>query len=229
MNLLLFEWKLFFRNKRLKQQLILMLIMFPLIMLQVVASPVLHESFWIKEFLFIGLLSLFAQFAAYSLNTNASFFEKQMTMPVSVLKILQTKYYFFCITTAIALILLFPSIFFGIKFFTFFSSFLFVIGFMLFGLFYCSSFSYKPFDTKATAFYNYQGLDKGNYFFPLLIMTLAFGVILLSYWLFNETVAWILKSVIGIVFIATHRIWLKFIAQKIEEKKYYRIERFRGK
>ena len=230
MNLLLFEWKLFFRNKRLKQQFILMLLVLALLSFQLTNLSLLKGYALFTEIYLIAMMGAFAQFAVYSFATNASFIEKQLTTPLSVFKILQTKYYFFCILSFIPFLAFLPSLFWGsVHFLDLFSTFLFVVGFVLFGLFYCTQFSYKPFDTKATAFYNYQGIDKGNYFFPLFIMILAFGIILLIFWLFDETTALILKSIIGIVFIATHRIWLKFIAQKIEEKKYYRIERFRGK
>ena len=230
MNLLLFEWKLFFRNKRLKQQFFLMLAIFVLFSFQFASLSLLQEYPLFVELYLIVMMSLFAQFAVYSFATNASFIEKQLTTPLSVFKILQTKYYFFCLLSLIPFVAFLSSLFWGAThLFDLFSTFLFIIGFVLFGSFYCVQFSYKPFDTKATAFYNYQGVDKGNYLYPVLVMLLAVGIILLSYWLFNKTAALILKLVIGIVFIATHKKWLKYIAQKIEEKKYYRIERFRGK
>jgi len=225
MNLLLFEWRLWFRSKRLKQMLFSMSVLALLLPLQLIS---LSLSPLFIGLLLVVLISLFTQYAPFSLAINASFVEKQLTMPLSMFRILQTKYYFFAILS------LFPLIFsLTVSFWTTFhflnilSAFVFIIGFMFFGSFYCLLFSYKPFNIKTSASYNFQGMDKGNHFFPILVLLIGAGFILLIYWLLGETVAIILKTIIGLTFIATHRTWLNFIAKKIENKKYYRLERFR--
>jgi len=230
MNLLWFEWKLLFRSKRLKHQFFTLIALFLLFSYQLTTSSLLQESPLFTEFFLIGMMSLFAQYAVAPLAINASFIEKQLTIPLSVFKILQTKYYFFCILSLIPFILFLPISFWNtIHILDLFSTYLFVIGFMLFGSFCCTLFSYKPFDIKSSGFANYQGMDKGNFLLPALPLFTGISFILLMFWLFNETVAVVLKTVIGLAFIATHKIWLNFIAKKIEEKRYYRLKRFREK
>jgi TM2 domain-containing membrane protein YozV len=58
-------------------------------------------------------------------------------------------------------------------------------------------------------------------------MIVAFGFTALFYWLFNETITLISISLIGLVFIATNRIWLGKIGKNFEKSKYYRLECFR--
>jgi len=229
-NLLLFEWNLHIRNKRLKQQFIMLIVLFLWFSFTLTTSPTMQESTLFTEVFLIAMMGIFAQFAVYSLATNASFIEKQLTTSLSVFKILQIKFYFFCILSLIPFILFLPIAFWNtIHFFDLFSTFLFVIGFMLFGSFYSVLFSYKPFDIKASSFYNYQGAEIGNFLYPVFVSLLGIGSVVLIYWQLGETVAVIFKAVVGLAFIATYKIWLNYIARKIEAKKYYRIERFRKK
>jgi len=229
-NLLLFEWKLFFRNKRLKQQFFMLIILFLWFSFMITTSPTYQDASLFLEVFLIAMMGIFAQFAVYSLATNAFFIEKQLTSPFSIFKILQIKYCFFCILSLIPFVLFLPILFSGqVHFLNLLSTFLFVVGFTLFSSFFSILFSYKPFDIKASSFYNFQGADKGNYFYPLFIMLLGIGSVVLVYWQLGETIAVIFKAVIGLAFIATHRVWLTFIARKVEAKKYYRIERFRNK
>ena len=228
-NLLLFEWNLHLRNKRLKQQFFMLIVLF-LWFSFMLTSPTMQEPTLYTEFFLIAMMSIFAQFAVAPIAINASFIEKQLTTPLSVFKIVQMKYYFFCILSLIPFLLFLPILFWNtIHFFDLFSTYLFVIGFMLFGSFYSSLFSYKPFEIKSSGFHNYQGMDKGNFLYPLFVMLLGIGSVVLIHWQFGEMAAVIFKAVVGLAFIATHKIWLAFIARKIEAKKYYRIERFRKK
>jgi len=229
-NLLLFEWNLYIRNKRLKQQFFMMIILFLWFSFMITTSPTYQDSPLLAEVFFVGMMGFFAQFGVYSLMTNASFIEKQLTTPLSIFRILQIKFYFFCILSLIPFVLFLPLLFLGkVHFLNLFSNFLFVIGFMLFSQMYCILFSYKPFDIKSSSFYNYQGTDKGNSLYPVFIMFFGIGLVVLVYWQLDEMVAVIFKAVIGLAFVATHKMWLNFIAKKIEKKKYYRIERFRKK
>ena len=229
-NLLLFEWNLYIRNKRLKQQFFMTIVLILIFSVQLTTLFLQQESPLFVEVFLIGIMSLFAQYAVLSLAVNALFIEKQLTMSLSMFKILQAKYYFFCILSLIPFVLFLPVLFSGqVHFLSFLSTFLFVIGYVLFGIFYSILFSYKPFDIKASGFYNYQGADKGNYLFPVFIMFFGIGLVVLVHWQLGEMVAVIFKAVVGLAFIATHKIWLNFIAKKIEKKKYYRIERFRKK
>jgi hypothetical protein len=188
------------------------------------------EIFVIKECFLGGFFALPASFATFAFSSGTMFIEKQVITPLSVFKILQAKYRLYCIVSIVLFILFLPSLFLErIILIQLVAAFLFSVGFVFGGLFCSSLVSYKPFDIKASYFYNYQGVDAGSYFFPILVLIVAFGFIVLLYWLFNETVTLIVMSLIGLVFIATNRIWLKKISQCFEKTKYYRLERFREK
>jgi hypothetical protein len=168
-------------------------------------------------------------FAALIFSVNASFIEKQLIAPMPIFKILQAKYRLFAIISFLLFVIFLPSMFLGVKFIELAAAFLFATGFLFFALFWTSLTSYKPFDIKATYFYNFQGFDVANYFSPILIIAIAFGLMFLFYWLFNEIITLIFMSLIGLIFISTNTIWLKKISGSFEKTKYRRLECFREK
>jgi hypothetical protein len=230
MNLIWFEWKLIVRNKRLKQMFTVSIFLLPLMVyMQLANSSSREEAFLIKEFFLWAMFALPASFASFAFSINAAFIEKQLITPVSIFEILQAKYRLFCIVSVVLFIVFLPSTVLEVKLAELIGAFLFAIGFGFFGLFCSSLVSYKPFDIKASYFYNYQGFDAVSYFFPIVVLIVASGLIVLLYWLFNETITLITMSLIGFVFIATNRIWLRKISKRFEKTKYYRLERFREK
>ncbi|GHT09541.1 hypothetical protein FACS189426_08280 [Bacteroidia bacterium] len=230
MNLILFEWKLIVRNKRLRQLFVVSALLLPLMFyIQLADSTLLKECFVIKECFLWAIFTLPANFATLAFSINASFIEKQVIAPLSIFKILQAKYRLYCITSGVLFILFLPSLFLGIKLMQLVAAFLFSVGFAFGGLFYSSLFSYKPFNIKASYFANYQGFDAGNYFFPMLMVIVALGLLSLFYWFFNEIITLTAMSLTGLVFIATNRIWLGKIGKNFEKSKYHRLECFREK
>ena len=230
MNLILFEWKLIVRNKRLKQLFIISVVLLPLmIYFQLVTSRLLKDIFLIKELFLLGVFAMPANFATLAFCINATFIEKQLIAPFPIYKTLQAKYRLFNIISVALFIFFLPGMFLGVKFVELIASFLFAIGFVYFGFFWTSLSSYKPFDIKASYFYNFQGFDAANYFFPLLVMIISCSFSALLYWLFNETITLIAMSFTGLIFIVTNRIWLEKIGNSFEKTKYRRLERFREK
>jgi hypothetical protein len=230
MNLIGFEWKLIVRNKRLKQLFIVSMLLLPsMIYMHLANSSLQKETFLLKEFFLWAMFTLSANFATFAFSINAAFIEKQVIAPLSIFKILQAKYRFFCIVAIVLFILFLPSMFLGVKLMELLAAFLFAVGFGFFGLFLTSLSSYKPFNIKGSYFLNYQGFDVGNYLSPILVMAVAWGFTSLLYYLFNEIITLISMSLIGLVFILTNRIWLGIIGKKFEKTKYRRLERFREK
>jgi len=231
MNFVLFEWKLIVRNKRLRQLFIVSILLFLLIVYMQLASSVLLKEYFVLKECFIGLIFALpaANFATMAFSINSAFIEKQLIAPVSIFKILQAKYWLFCIISGVLFIMSLPSMLLGIKFIELVVAFLFSLGVVFCGLFWTSLSSYKPFDIKASYFYNFQGLDAANYFFSILVIIVGLGITALFYWLFNETITLIAMSSIGLIFIATNKIWLKKISNSFEKTKYRRLECFREK
>jgi hypothetical protein len=197
--------------------------------MQLANEGLIKEAFLFKEFFLWAIFALPANFATFAFSTNAAFIEKQIITPLSIFQLLQAKYRLYCIISIVLFILFLPTIFLGVKIMELVAAFLFSTGFAFFGLFCSSLLSYKPFDIKASSFYNYQGVDAATYFFPILVLIVAVGFTTLFYWLFNETITLIAMSLIGLVFIATNRIWLRKISKSFEKTKYYRLECFREK
>jgi hypothetical protein len=200
-----------------------------MIYMQLANSALLKEMFLVKMFFLWILFVLPANFATIAFSVNAGFIEKQVIAPLSIFKLLQAKFRLFCIVSSMLFIIFLPSIFLGVKLMELIAAFLFALGFGFFGLFWTSLASYKSFDIKASYFINYQGFDVSNYFSPILVVIVALGFIGLFHWLFNETVTLIVMSLTGLVFIATNKIWLGFIARSFEKTRYRRLECFREK
>ena len=230
MNLLLLEWKLLTGNKRLKQQLIVSMLILPFLIFLQLAYPQVRESFFRKEnLLFLLFVCTIPNFSLIVFCINAAFIEKQVTTPLPIYKIVKAKYRLYCILSLLLFIAFLPSVYIGIKILELAGAFLFCIGFIYFGVFIFSLFTYKPFNVKSSGFFNYQGQTVGMYIYAILLVAVAYGFVALFYFMYNETVALIAMSVIGLVFIATNRIWLGFIAQRFEKTKHYRLERFNEK
>jgi len=230
MNWILFEWKLIIRNKRLRQLSIVSVLFLPFIVYtQLATSSFVKEYFLLKEFFLFAIFAVPANLATLVFSIDAIFIEKMVITRGSIFQQLQAKYRLFNIFSVVLYILFLPSTFLGIKFIEISAAFLFSTGFVFFGLFWTSLSSYKPFDIKASYFYNFQGFDVANYFFSILVLIAAFGLTALFYWLFNETATLIAMSLIGVVFIVTNKIWLKKIGTSFEKTKHHRLECFREK
>ena len=229
MNLLLLECKLLTRNKRLKQQAIVFMLFMPFIIYLQLANPVVQESFLQKEgHLFMLFVLPTANFASIVFSINALFIEKQVTVPLPISKIVKAKYKFYCTLSFLLFIAFLPSLFLGITILELAGAFLFCIGFMYFGVFIYSLFTYKPFNVKSSVYFNYQGHTVGTFVYAALLVAISYGFVFL-YRIYDETITLIIMSVVGLVFIATNRIWLGFIARRFEKTKHYRLERFNEK
>lgn len=227
MNLLLFEWKLIVRNKRLWQLFLVSTLLLPsMFYLQLVNSNSLKE-FFIKECFLWAVFLLPANLATFIFSINAWFIEKQLIAPLSIYKTVQAKYHLFAMMSILLFILFLPTMFFGIKLIELFAAFVYAIGFGFFGLFLTSLIPSKPFNISSNYFLNYQGIDLLNYLVPFLVILVSVGLMALFYWLFNETITLIAMQVIGIIFTATSNIWLKKISQRFEKTKHRRLECFR--
>lgn len=226
-----FEWQLIARNKRLKQQLIL-IAFFPLFFYSLIVSSnfIIIDYFVLRVLFIIALLSLpGTYFGLLSFSIDTLFIEKLMVSPSVLFDSLRAKYYLNCIFTFILALILLPSVFIGISFYEIISSLFFSIGFTYFVFFQSSLFSYKPMDIKSSSFYNFQGFALSTQLIPILTFALVLGLITLINCLFGESITFIVMLIIGIIFIVTHKLWLLSICRNFEKTKYYRLERFRNK
>jgi len=228
MKWILFEWKLIIRNKRLIQMFITSVLLLPFIIYtQLATSGLVKEIFLFKEFFLWAMFAMPAHFATLAFSCDAAFIEKLVITRGAIFQQLQAKYKLYAVISLALFILFLPSMFLGVKLIELAAALVFAVGFVFFGLFWTSLYSYKPFNIKASYFYNFQGIDTTNYFSPILVILVAFGFTALFYWIFNETIALIAMSLIGVVFITTNKIWLKQVSANFKKSKYRRLDRFR--
>lgn len=231
MSDILFEWKLIIRNKRLTQSFILLLIFIPFMYLSPNKAE-LFGCFLIRMCFWITLMSVIASYiGTFLFSTDASFIEKILTLPNALFRSIVSKYHL-CLIISVSIALILLPISFVTKeiiVFEIIAALFFSIGFIFFALFYFSLISYKPFDVKASNFANHQGFNAIIYFGQILTLGCSIGFIILLHQLLGETVTLIIISIIGILFLGTHKFWLRGICRGFEKTKHKRLERFREK
>ena len=230
MNKILFEWRLIIRNKRLSQMLIPMLFLtINYYLLLTPTNSILNESFIWRELYLVGLFSLGATYyGVLALGISASYIEKLMISPKPLsTTILQTKYYLYSIfSLIIALIIMLIPVH-KTNSEEIISAYLFSTGFVYYIMFQCSPLCYDPIDIKATSFYNWQGFTFTNQFFPAILLLAIMTLIAIGHWFLEKKITLIIMSIVGIIFITTHKLWIKSISKRIKKNKYRRLECFR--
>lgn len=147
----------------------------------------------------------------------------------SILTLLRAKYYFY------STLLLIPTVFMLVPVFMgkwsiemLISCYIFTIGFQYFITFQLAVYNKNtiPLNCKLTSNHSLET----NYYqilvelFTILTPATILGV---TIFLFGEKIAWIVITIIGLLFITTHRLWLNNIYNRMMKRKYENIEGFR--
>jgi uncharacterized membrane-anchored protein len=170
-----------------------------------------------------------ATYGSLIFSTEASFMDKLMISPFSVYSLLKAKYHLYCIFAMIMALICLPCVLLGIKLGEIIAVLLFCMGVMFFVSFQCARFNFKKMDIKATQYYNWQGMNFTGQLIAGIIVLLPGVMAFFMNKLFGENITLWIMSLIGLVFIATNRIWLRKISKSFEKTKYRRLECFREK
>lgn len=148
----------------------------------------------------------------------------------NILKLLQAKYYFFCIILIIPFALMFPTILAGKwSIFMLISYAVFTAGFQYFILMQMAVYNKQsvPLNTKLTA---KNGMENNYFQIVAELVTFFIPVIFVSVLqlFFSENVSYLIMFVVGGFFVITHKMWLRNIYQRMMKKKYVLLEGFRS-
>ena len=162
------------------------------------------------------------------MNYEGNYIDVLMVHKENILKLLTSKYYFFCLLLILPFLLMLPMVIVGKWDILMLVSYgIFTAGFQHFLLLQLAVYNNKaiPLNEK---FISKGGVDNNYiqtaeammvFFFPLVTISILES-------LFDNTYAWLIMMAVGLVFIATHKLWLRNIYNRLMKRKYKNMESF---
>lgn len=222
------EMKLILRNanpkKAMKSGFFTMLLVCVVIIMSDVYDSAAMTNFWgLYNFMLFGTMNLMSL-----MSYEGNYIDCLLTRRENILTLLRAKYVFYSLLLVIPFILMLPTVISGKWSLLMLVSYaIFTIGFQYFIAFHTAVYNKisLPLNTKMT---DKPGL-KTNYIQIILIaiMFIVPNVIVsLLQAMFSENTAYIITLLIGLAFIATHKIWLRNIYNRLMKHKYANLEGF---
>ncbi len=224
------EIKTNLRNKNPRKSLIMSVCIVCVFSLIVIFTDVYDAyymtNFWcLYDFIIFGAMTLVG-----IMGYEGNFIDGLMVRRENILQILRAKYLFNCIMLLLPFILLLPTVISGKWSLLMVVSYgVFTAGFQFFLFFQLAvtNRTTRPLNTK---FISKNGMENSSWqvmveLFGLLVPVIFVSVIQA---VFSDTAAYIIMLVIGIAFIATHRLWLRNIYDRFMKRRYRNMDGFRA-
>lgn len=221
------ELKSIFRNKAIRQRVIMSLTLIVILTLLISYTSIydghMMLNFWC--FYFFGLYGMSTLIKIMAPEGN--YIDLLMTNKENILSLLKAKYYFHVAILVVPLLLMIPAIIAG-KF-----SLLMVIAYFLLssGMLYFTLFQMAVYN-KQTIPLNEKITGKNNvengiqFIIQMVAMFLPLVLVSVFILLFDETTAYVALAIIGLLFTLTHPIWLRNIYKRMMSRKYENLEGF---
>lgn len=223
------EVKSIMRNKKLRKSFIsaiAVILMFSMI----ISFTSTYGSGMIFFWMFYNFSIIGAMLIVKIMGIEGNYIDGLLVHKENILALLKAKYYFYSALLILPFLLLLPTVFTG-------KSTLFeLISIMLFtaGLCYFLFFQMAVYN-KNTIPLNYNVISKGGFesnYIPMIVNIAVFLLPTISYSivysLFGDTPANMMMLIIGIIFIAIHKMWLKNIYIRMMKRKYENLDGFRS-
>ena len=219
------ELKLFLRNKTPRTQLITVLAVVVMFVLLVSGTDVYGEK--MNTFIFFYNFAIFGiSFLASVMSYEGNYIDGLMTRKEAIYHLLLAKFYLYTILMLMPLVLMIPTMIAGK------ASFMTCLAWMLFvaGPIYCILFQVAVFNKQTIPLHKKLTMRMNNDPIRNVITFVVFAVPLaLRYsldYLWDEEITNLTFIIIGVVFIATHRFWMKNIYHRFMARKYVNLEGF---
>ena len=164
------------------------------------------------------------------MSYEGNYIDCLMVRRENILSLLKAKYYVYCLLLIIPFLLMLPLVIVGKwSILMLVSMASFTAGFQYFVLFQLAVYNKQtvPLNTKFTS---KAGME--NSYAQLLAQAVSFGlpmiVISMTSAMFSKDIANIIIMVIGLVFIATHRLWMRNIYRRLMKRRYVNLAAFRA-
>lgn len=190
-----------------------------------------YDNAYMGNFWCIYNYAIFGAMTLVKIMANeGNYIDGLMVRKESILQILKAKYWFNCIVLLLPFCLMLPTVFSGKWSFLMVLSYgVFTAGFQFFLLFQLavSNRSSQPLNTK---FISKNGMENSKWqvIIEMICMFVPVVVVSILQVAFGDTIAYSIMLVIGIGFIATHRLWLRNIYNRFMKRRYYNLEGFRA-
>lgn len=229
-----FEWKQFWRNKRIKTMFSLVTVMSPFLFV----TNIMNQSFSSGVFPIIMLFILIAipqdSLHRFSFSKESVFFDKLTTVPFSWKEYLKRNYAIGAAVTLIYYLIILILLFVLSKYqLALWASIMVMLhlGLTTFLMMYRSTFNKARFLNDTSAWFNYGGVHSAPWYIEGIIfgeMILVPILIALLFSLFSEIVAMVFFSSIGIAGLALYKQWFAMLYHAFLKRRYSMMEGFRA-
>ena len=222
------EIKLLMRNKN-PRKTFLFAIVLVLLISMIIAFTSVYDSQFMTNFWCIYCFAIFGGMLLIKvMSYEANYIETLFIHKENILKLLRAKYYFFCMLLLIPFILMLPMVFTG----KWNIVMLIAYGVFTAGCQYCLIMQMAVYNKQKIAL-DEKIVGKGgieNSYMQILTEAIAFlfplAIIQSLEIIAGRYIAWSIMFTIGIIFIATHKLWLNNIYRRMMIRKYKNLEAF---
>jgi hypothetical protein len=225
------EANMLFRNKRPRQGLVMLPIFWAYLVFMMMKDADKFTSgamgvYFLSILMGIGSI-VYGQFL---FSWESSYFDGISARKIDFLKYVLAKYYLMGLLVLISSVPLYFAlvVFAHISPLLWLSLTLFVLGPIHFIVFYMGTFNDARVDLAMGQFFNYQGVKGKHFLVSFAFFLIPFFLYLLLNALIGQTLALWTLSLIGVLFFATHKYWIKAIVIKnFNSRKYKNLEGYR--
>jgi hypothetical protein len=225
------DLKLIFRNKRLKNQLLLFMAILVVFGVQLVSNKIILGSFFMSLF-WIGFIVggfglIFSQFLFMS---ESSYFDGLMARNHSFLSLMKAKYYFYAVVSflvyAVLLVFVWYNELTSVLLVT--SVFFYYIGVVYCCIFQNGVYNKTFFDLSDSGFMNWKTSTTSQMIISLVAMFIPIGLVAIIKSLTSEEIACYFMLTTGILFVLGSNIWLKWTYGRMMKRRFIIMEGFRN-
>lgn len=211
------------RSKRLRVSVLIL----PLCMLPSAYNPAIVDEISVMSYV-VCLFVIWApslMLSQWIFGTEANFFQGLITKPVSIRQLLINKYYFYALLSMAGALLLVPGIWLvNLNPWFILSGFVFVAGICSLMMFPTCLFSTRI-DLFSSAFFNYQGANKGINIYSLIIfLPMVLVGVLIAFTSLQVTA--LVMFALGLLGVALHRWVITRLANIFMQRRYRRLEAY---
>ena len=223
------EWKLISRNKFPRKTFIYSFFLIALLSVLITFTQAYNGDgmvrFWCSyNFVILGLTLL-----SRLLSMEGNYIDMLMVHPNSIYSLLRAKYYVYCGLLIVPFMLMLPMVFVGKASLLMLLGFaLFAAGFQFFIFFQSAVYNKRTQKLNATIMSS-RNVER-NYLYMIVTILALFSPMALVGLLTifcSPTVSYICLGVVGIIGIATHRLWIRNVYVRMMARRYENMEGFR--
>lgn len=224
------EIKTILRNKNPRKSFFFSSLIVLLMSLAISLTGIYDDSFSTNFWCFYSFAIYGLTMLVKIMGNEGNYIDCLMVRHQDILKLLRAKYIFYCLLLLFPFLLMLPTVLSGKwSFLMVFSYGVFTAGFQHFVLFQLAVYNKQtmPLNTK---FISKSGMENNYYqlIVPLFAMFVPVIIVLTLQHTVGTTSTYLLMLLIGMVFMATHPLWLRNIYNRMMKNKYHQMEALRA-